>query len=83
MDERIKKLAKVLVHHSCRVQKGEKVYLNYVGADTKPLARHRSFKTDRVKRPNGFDKSNDRRRGHKPQGNKSYREKRVRAPRKG
>lgn len=35
----------------------------------------RSFKTDRVKRPNGFDKSNDRRRGHKPQGNKSYREK--------
>ena len=39
MDERIKKLAKVLVHHSCRVQKGEKVYLNYVGADTKPLAR--------------------------------------------
>ena len=33
MDERIKKLAKVLVHHSCRVQKGEKVYLNYVGAD--------------------------------------------------
>ena len=39
MDERIKKLAKVLVHHSCRVQKGEKVYLNYVGQDTKPLAR--------------------------------------------
>ena len=26
MDERIKKLAKVLVNHSCRVQKGEKVY---------------------------------------------------------
>ena len=26
MDERIKKLAKILVHHSCRVQKGEKVY---------------------------------------------------------
>ena len=24
MDERIKKLAKVLVNHSCRVQKGEK-----------------------------------------------------------
>lgn len=39
MDERIKKLAKILVHHSCRVQKGEKVYLNYVGQDTKPLAR--------------------------------------------
>lgn len=39
MDERIKKLAKVLVEHSCRVQKGEKVYINYVGYETKPLAR--------------------------------------------
>lgn len=27
MDERIKKLAKILVHHSCRVQKGEKYIL--------------------------------------------------------
>lgn len=39
MDERMKKLAKVLVHHSCRVQKGEKVYINYMGYATKPLAR--------------------------------------------
>ena len=39
MDERIKKLAKVLVNHSCRVQKGEKVYIHYVGYETKALAR--------------------------------------------
>lgn len=39
MDERIKKLAKVLVHHSCRVQPGEKVWINYVGYDTKQLAK--------------------------------------------
>ncbi len=38
MDERIKKLAKVLVNHSCRVQKGEKVYIHYVGYETKTLA---------------------------------------------
>ena len=39
MDERIKKLAKVLVHHSCRVQQGEKVYINYTGYETTALAR--------------------------------------------
>ena len=39
MEERIKKLAKVLVHHSCRVQQGEKVYINYTGYETKDLAR--------------------------------------------
>ena len=39
MDERIKKLSKVLVNHSCRVQKGEKVYIHYVGYETKALAR--------------------------------------------
>lgn len=39
MDERIKKLAKVLVHHSCRVQPGDKVWVHYIGFDTKPLAR--------------------------------------------
>lgn len=39
MDERIKTLARGLVHYSCQVQKGEKVYINYTGADTEDLAR--------------------------------------------
>lgn len=39
MDERIKKLAKVLIHHSCRVQKGEKVYIEYIGNESKILAK--------------------------------------------
>ncbi len=39
MDERIKKLAYHLVHDSCRVQPGEKVYVHYTGADTTDLAR--------------------------------------------
>lgn len=39
MDEKIKKLAKGLVNYSCAVQTGEKVYIHYIGEDTKPLAR--------------------------------------------
>lgn len=39
MDERIKTLAKGLVNYSCHVQKGEKVYINYIGAATEDLAR--------------------------------------------
>lgn len=39
MDERNKKLAYNLVNYSCRVQKGEKVYLHYTGSDTVDLAR--------------------------------------------
>lgn len=39
MDERIVKLAKGLVNYSCQVQPGEKVYIHYIGADTKQLAR--------------------------------------------
>jgi len=39
MDSRIKKLADVLVHYSCKVQKGEKVLISYEGESTKPLAK--------------------------------------------
>lgn len=39
MDSRIKKLADVLVHYSCKVQKGEKVLISYEGDSTKPLAK--------------------------------------------
>lgn len=39
MDNRVEKLAKVLVNYSCSVQKGEKVYIHYIGEDTTPLAR--------------------------------------------
>ena len=39
MDERVKKLAYNLVHNSCRVQPGEKVYVHYTGMDTQDLAR--------------------------------------------
>lgn len=39
MDERLVKLAKGLVNYSCNVQPGEKVYIHYIGADTKQLAR--------------------------------------------
>ena len=39
MDERIKKLARELVRYSCRVQKGEKVWVQYTGTDTEGLAR--------------------------------------------
>lgn len=39
MDSRIEKLAEVLVTYSCNVQKGEKVYIHYIGKDTTDLAR--------------------------------------------
>ena len=39
MDERIKMLAKNLVNYSCKVGKGDKVYINYTGAATEELAR--------------------------------------------
>ncbi len=39
MDSRIKKLADVLVHYSCNVQKGEKVLISYEGESTKSLAK--------------------------------------------
>lgn len=39
MDERIKKLAYSLVHHSCQVKGNEKVYVHYIGEDTEDLAR--------------------------------------------
>ena len=39
MDSRIEKLAEILVNYSCHVQKGEKVYIQYIGKDTTDLAR--------------------------------------------
>jgi len=39
MDERIKVLAKNLVHYSCKVKEGDKVYINYTGPATEDLAR--------------------------------------------
>lgn len=39
MDERIVKLAKNLVNYSMEVGAGDKVYVDYIGADTEPLAR--------------------------------------------
>lgn len=39
MDERIKKLAYNLVNYSCKVQKGETVYVHYIGESTEDLAR--------------------------------------------
>ena len=39
MDERIIKLAKGLVHYSCAVAPGEKVYIHYIGEKTEELAR--------------------------------------------
>ncbi|MCI9546401.1 MAG: aminopeptidase [Lachnospiraceae bacterium] len=39
MDNRIVKLAKLLVNYSCHVQQGEKVYIHYIGKETKDLAR--------------------------------------------
>lgn len=39
MDPRIVTLAKGLVNYSCKVQKGDKVYIHYTGKDTKDLAR--------------------------------------------
>lgn len=37
MDRRIKKLSSVLVHHSCSIQKGDKVLISYEGEFCKPL----------------------------------------------
>lgn len=39
MDSRIVKLAKLLVNYSCSIQPGEKVYIHYIGRETKDLAR--------------------------------------------
>ncbi|MBE5938389.1 MAG: aminopeptidase [Lachnospiraceae bacterium] len=39
MDERIITLAKNLVNYSMEVKKGDKVWVDYIGADTEPLAR--------------------------------------------
>lgn len=39
MDERIKKLADVLVNYSCDVQKGERVLVSYEGEPCKPLVK--------------------------------------------
>lgn len=39
MDERIKTLAKNLVQYSCGVKPQDKVYIHYIGKDTKDLAR--------------------------------------------
>ena len=39
MDERIQKLASNLIHYSCEVKPGDKVYIHYIGNTTKQLAR--------------------------------------------
>ena len=39
MDPRVKKLADLLVHYSCNLQKGEKVLISYEGECCKPLIR--------------------------------------------
>lgn len=39
MDTRIQELAHNLVSYSCRVGKGDQVYINYIGRDTKELAK--------------------------------------------
>ena len=39
MDSRIVKLANLLVNYSCSIQPGEKVYIHYIGRETKDLAR--------------------------------------------
>ena len=39
MDSRIKKLSDVLVHHSCDIQKGEKVLISYEGDACKPFVK--------------------------------------------
>lgn len=39
MDSRIKRLADILVHYSCKVQKGERVLVSFDGASTKPLVK--------------------------------------------
>jgi len=37
MDERVKKLSDVLLHYSCKVQKGDNVLISYEGNSCKPL----------------------------------------------
>lgn len=39
MDERIRKLANGLVHYSCQVKAGDKVYIHYTGESTRALAK--------------------------------------------
>lgn len=39
MDTRIKRLADILVHYSCNVQKGERVLVSYDGAAARPLVK--------------------------------------------
>lgn len=39
MDERIKKLADLLVNYSCDIKAGEKILIDYEGAECKPLIR--------------------------------------------
>ncbi len=39
MDSRIEKLAKGLVEYSCKVEKGDQVYIHYIGESTQTLAR--------------------------------------------
>lgn len=39
MDERVRTLACSLVNYSCQVKKGDKVYVHYTGASTRPLAK--------------------------------------------
>ena len=39
MDTRVKKLANLLVHYSCDLQKGEKILISYEGECCKPLIR--------------------------------------------
>ncbi|MCI8429924.1 MAG: aminopeptidase [Lachnospiraceae bacterium] len=39
MDERIRKLADGLVHYSCQVKAGDKVYIHYTGESTRALAK--------------------------------------------
>ena len=39
MDNRIKRLADVLVHYSCNIQKGERVLIAYDGNSAKPLVK--------------------------------------------
>ncbi len=39
MDQRLQKLANNLVNYSVKVQKGDKVWINYIGENTTDLAR--------------------------------------------
>ncbi|MEG0728343.1 MAG: aminopeptidase [Anaerovoracaceae bacterium] len=39
MDNRINKLAKLLINYSCNLQKNEKILINYIGDEVKPLVK--------------------------------------------